>query len=52
MTADELIAALEQLQADGDLDMDCAVTLNIAGRWTGIEGVTAEDGIAYIESED
>jgi len=52
MTAEELIAALEQQQADGDLDMDCDVTLVIAGRWTGIKSVTSEDGVAYIESAD
>ena len=52
MTTEELIAALEQLVDDGETDMDCRVTLNIAGRWTGIKGVTAEDGIVYIESQD
>jgi hypothetical protein len=52
MTTEELIAALEQLVDDGATDMDCGVTLSIAGRWTGIKGVTAEDGIVYIESQD
>ena len=52
MTTYELIAVLEQLSEDGDADMGCDVTLNIAGRWTGIKGVTAEDGVVYIESVD
>lgn len=52
MTTRELIAALEQSVDDGHADMDCGVTLNVAGRWTGVKGVTAEDGVVYIESQD
>lgn len=52
MTTEELIAALEQLSEDNEADMSCGVTLSIAGRWTGIKGVTAEDGVVYIESVD
>lgn len=48
MTAGELIAAIEQLEADGHADMDCGVTLAIGGRLAGIKGVSAEDGIVYI----
>jgi hypothetical protein len=52
VTAEELIAAIEQLEADGHADMECGVTLVFGGRWTGIKGVSAEDGVVYIESTD
>lgn len=50
MTAEELIAAIEQLVDDGHADMDCGVTLVFGGRWTGIRSVSAEDGVVYIEA--
>jgi hypothetical protein len=50
MEPGELIAAIEEPLDDGTADPGCAVMLDIAGRWTGIKGVTVEDGIVYIES--
>lgn len=52
MTIEEAIAALQQAVDDGRADMDDVLMLDIAGRWTGIKGITDHDESVFIESED
>lgn len=52
MRIEDLIDELRGLVDDGEADMTTGVMLDIAGRWTGIKGLSVDGCTVFIESED
>lgn len=53
-TVEQLISELSAMVDNADAEAGDQLMLNVAGRWTGIKGITVEAGgnLVLIESED